>query len=439
MLERLICTTSRLIKFQTTVRWARVASGRNAQHICVSPHRFQGARFAHVISPKSGDFDRFVPMAENLEEAEAFVRRAVPECNEITFQNQKVMGFSGAMVTEVLCATPDKTLHLFLKVVEPAPLAATASEGERLKWQKNLQSYANEAELLDDQTLQGMLQEKGVVMPNIIRIEKIEHKRYTILADWLGKDHSMYAVHEASRTPEVIGWLARFHSAFHGKVPSNNLWKIGTHVHLAGRPPQEIDRLPKSIADFCDAFSTEDPWFGRPESRVLGERLHAIAEQAASYLRPSELNETRTTIVHGDFKGANYFLKNDGPGCVAIDWQWTGPGIGATDVIYLFCGSVEDAVVDEYMDYLQMYHSALDVPDYPFEEFLRDFKVATLDYTRWMFSVRLVGDTPEKFNKLANNVDVNLGYFRRHHPRVMWLLRLVEEFLPDAENGVLFS
>jgi len=30
-----------------------------------------------------------------------------------------------------------------------------------------------------------------------------------------------------------------------------------------------------------------------------------------------------------------------GEGCCAFDWQWTGPGIGATDLIYLFCGSVE--------------------------------------------------------------------------------------------------
>ena len=111
-------------------------------------------------------------------------------------------------------------------------------------------------------------------------------------------------------------------------------------------------------------------------------------------------------MVHGDFKGANYFLKNEGrdqgkcsmaaiqswasfgeflrlehvnwtswscqhlpaimsqwlfravfeslgsltgnpcmvpgEGCCAFDFQWTGPGIGATDLIYLFCGSVEE-------------------------------------------------------------------------------------------------
>lgn len=37
-----------------------------------------------------------------------------------------------------------------------------------------------------------------------------------------------------------------------------------------------------------------------------------------------------------------------GEGCCAIDWQWTGPGLGATDVIYLFMGSVEDQIVDDY-------------------------------------------------------------------------------------------
>lgn len=364
---------------------------------------------------------------------EKFVRNAMPgECRSVTFSNEQFMGFSGATVADVHIANMSQLL--FLKIIEPAPLAETASDAERHKWTRNLQSYGNELAFFTDKNIQQALDENGVRIPKLWGSEAIPGTRYAILTENLKSEWSTFAVHPAVRTPEVLRWLGYFHAAFQGKVPENHdLWDFGTHVHLQRRPNGELDGLPRSISDFCDAFQDEDPFFQRSTSRALGHRLRHVASWVSEHLTPGPQNEKRLTLVHGDFKGANYFLKNEGEGCCAFDWQWTGPGIGATDLIYLFCGSVEDEIVRDYETWLKLYHSQLPSDQYTFDEFLFDFKVATLDYARWVFAYRLVGDTPEKFRKRAENVDVNLGFFRRHLPRIIWLLQLVEEFLPEVE------
>eukprot|EP00435_Cladocopium_sp_Y103_P027094 s988_g6.t1 len=289
---------------------------------------------------------------------------------------------------------------------------------ERRKWDRNLQSYGNELAFFTDQRIQQALAEHGVRVPKVLGSASHPGQRYAILTENLKSKWSTFCVHPAARSPEVIRWLSSFHRAFQGRIPEKHgLWDFGTHVHLKRRPAGELDLLPQSISDFCDAFQGEDPFFQRPESRLLGQRLRSVASCVAEELTPKPENMQKITMVHGDFKGANYFLKNEGEGCCAFDFQWTGPGIGATDLIYLFCGSVEDEIVDDYQSWLKLYHSKLNMDQYSWDEFLLDFKLATLDYARWVFAYRLAGDSPEKFRKRAENVDVNLGIFRRHVPR----------------------
>ncbi|CAJ1328132.1 unnamed protein product [Effrenium voratum] len=111
----------------------------------------------------------------------------------------------------------------------------------------------------------------------------------------------------------------------------HGLWDFGTHVHLDRRPAGEIDKLPEGIASFCKAFEGEDDFFRRPAAANLGSRLQQVASTVSRHLTIRPENLHRMTLVHGDFKGANYFLKCEGEGCTAIDWQWTGPGVGATE------------------------------------------------------------------------------------------------------------
>ncbi|CAE7882417.1 unnamed protein product, partial [Symbiodinium microadriaticum] len=336
-----------------------------------------------------------------------------------SLQNEQTMGFSGARVADVLCETDGGEKLLFLKVVEPSPLPATATAEAKRKWDRNLQSYANEVMFLSNDAIKEALASRQVVVPETLGVEAVPGKRYALLTDNLRQSFTTFAVHPAARTGEVITWLADFHGAFQGRVPSgHSLWEFGTHVHLERRPPGETDMLPASIASFSKAFEGIDPFFARPEVASLGERLRNVAPLVARHLTPRPQNQNRTTLVHGEISraqttssGMNASARE---GVAAIDWQWTGPGIGATDMIYLFCGSVEDEIVDNYKYWLAQYHNRLADESYSFDDFYIDFKAATLDYARWVFAYRLVGDTPEKFRQRAEKVDASW------HPVSTW-------------------
>ena len=157
------------------------------------------------------------------------------------------------------------------------------------------------------------------------------------------------------------------------------------------------------------------------------------------------------TISHGDYKAGNIFVKKEAGVeheiCV-IDWQWTGWNMTMHDVLYFFSTTASHETTRDYIEALRAYHEAFleALPDellvgrpWPFEEHLRLFKLATLDYMRWALSYRMPSETPEKMKARAEAVpvDANQGEYRRSLERISWLLERVEEFLPVAESGDL--
>ena len=142
----------------------------------------------------------------------------------------------------------------------------------------------------------------------------------------------------------------------------------------------------------------------------VGEKLAKMSPQVAEYLSPKAVfNKHKTCIVHGDYKSANIFIKSKDSDDVsrnievsAIDFQWTGPGLASTDLIYF----LSMCLPGEYLystDFLQKYWDYFkaaterEVLDYEnntcssltIEEFKIDFKIALLDFTRWAFCARL--------------------------------------------------
>ena len=106
-----------------------------------------------------------------------------------------------------------------------------------------------------------------------------------------------------------------------------------------------------------------------------------------------------------------------GAGSVSlIDFQWTGPGLAATDLVYVLFMSCEDNLIqglDVREDVLKPYHSAflaayersnvhevtrsdgkIQIEDrFPFSLLEQDFQLATLDFARWVVACRLGGET----------------------------------------------
>ena len=130
----------------------------------------------------------------------------------------------------------------------------------------------------------------------------------------------------------------------------------------------------------------------------------------------------------------------------AIDWQWAGPGCGATDLAYACCCALSDgAVVDYEKCVLRVYHDALvgaagarqqlpgcSAPHVPsYEQLLCEFKLAMLDWFRWVSCAVLPGVTPASMQTLASSGDINRGQYSKDAGRMAWAWQHAEEFLDE--------
>lgn len=128
----------------------------------------------------------------------------------------------------------------------------------------------------------------------------------------------------------VLRWLAEFHASFIS-VSDNNVWEEGTYWHLPTR---------------------KDEWKVM-EDGELKNKAQLIADK---------LKQARyQTLLHGDAKVANFCFSHNLKRCAAVDFQYTGYGVGVKDVAY-FLGSAltekeqvtsTDACLEIYFDALR--------------------------------------------------------------------------------------
>ena len=106
---------------------------------------------------------------------------------------------------------------------------------------------------------------------------------------------------------------------------------------------------------------------GAAAEAATGAAAGAAAKAAAGAAAGAAVT---LTLVHGDFKAANFFFAaqnsgSDGDGDdgggdrdTAIDFQWSGAGRGAADLAYLLSGAVAFEALDEAA-LLDHYHAVL--------------------------------------------------------------------------------
>jgi len=386
-----------------------------------------------------------------------------------TVLNEKQMGFSGAVVAEVevvwspksevaSAAAPFRPTRLFVKRIVSSTPPPDAAPSVLAKHARDRRSYANECTFLRHHV--PLLLARGIGVPRPLRVDVAAADpdaagTFTTLSESMGPGHAQHAVIPPHRIRDVLSWLARFH-ALHtgacaardlrrGEGPEADLWDYGGHLTMARRPAGEFERVDGSFRGFCAAFVGEKGGaiFARPDLPRVGARLRAAAPGIAAALAPSAENAWKTCLAHGDLKAANIFLATENEGVKVIDWQWTGPGLGATDVAYLVATSFPDAVLSsaEIEPLLRHYHAVLTgalpkrAVKYPWEEFWMDYRLSLLDFARWAWSVRLGGDTPAHFAQRREEMNLNLGAFRRSVPCIAFVAACVEEFLPVAERA----
>jgi hypothetical protein len=134
----------------------------------------------------------------------------------------------------------------------------------------------------------------------------------------------------------------------------------------------------RNLPSFSERFRSRAP-------ASFGTSLDWLERQAVELLRALYAS-TPETLLHCDLRLDNLiFPPADGRGPDSIgffDWQLTGRGPGAYDVAYFLSGALgEDVPSETELDLVRGYHEDLvahGVRDYPFEEFLRDYRRALL-------------------------------------------------------------
>jgi len=391
--------------------------------------------------------------------------KAFPKAStiEVEVLSLKTMGFSGAGVAELnIRFDHASSRRMFLKhIVIPEP-ESDGAHGESVskKIWRDISSYKNEFQVMHNLFPKMDASEPPIQHPTVHykSAEKTAagHVFTTLSDSMFAEGWTQVPVLSSAQLDASLQWLARFHAMSFGERLSEcatGLWESGTHLALEKRPANEVEKLPGIWSGFVKAFAAEHTTFGQDVDTVaaVGVRLSAAAPRVAAYLDPRALhNAGRTCIVHGDYKSANMFVTADEEGVrhgvSAIDYQWTGPGLPATDLVYLIAMALPAPTEEALEGTLRGYHrhfveartkvcgeEAGEENKASFRQLELDFKVALIDFTRWAFCARLSGDTPEKFRSRLEKMDINLGAWRRDVHVIAWLTERTILYLNDAD------
>lgn len=187
-------------------------------------------------------------------------------------------------------------------------------------------------------------------------------------------------------TKAVLRWLAGFHAAFwggRGTVPSpvageaadvgaeaSGVWEQGTYYYLDTR------REEMSQVNEDDESGWVVRWADKVDNALKAER-----------------DAGRSTLLHGDAKGAN-ILFSPSRTCAFVDFQYVGGGVPALDLVYflgtsvqsqLLRGEGEKELLQFYWDELQANFTSREQPTtYTRGDFDRQWELAIVDWYRFM-------------------------------------------------------
>ncbi|WP_414830670.1 phosphotransferase [Alteromonas sp. H39] len=224
--------------------------------------------------------------------------------------------------------SPLRHQHLVAKVILPRPDAKHPRGWQTShSHQRKLQSYNVEAHFyrhyqqrLDTQCYAPFLvAHESAGEDQLLVLEDLSAAGFTKTASRLSPEQSQ----------AVLKWLAYFHARFL-QTDDNTLWQAGGYWHLATR---------------------QQEW----EAMENGE-LKRKAKAIDNYLAGCQFK----TLLHGDAKVANFCFEDDMRRCAAVDFQYTGSGIGVIDVAY-FLGSAlsESALITHTESCLEYYFTCL--------------------------------------------------------------------------------
>lgn len=212
--------------------------------------------------------------------------------------------------------------------------------------------------------------------------------------------------------------------------------------HLEVRNPKELDGMEASWEHFATQFAgplQEANLVTR--TKTLGKRLKDAAKSISQQLSP-RYNDEYATVVHGDYKAMNVFLpRKTAPKLPAlmVDFASTGIGLGVSDLAMHIHHAVlpqdlanggEEELVDFYLQELERL-----LPDgetYPRDTAEKHYRMAVIDYGRFVLGRFWKTATPETFEKRKDSPNTTL--INRNVEAAMAFIDRLERYLTEFEN-----
>jgi len=225
-------------------------------------------------------------------------------------------------------------------------------------------------------------------------IAAAKKRRYMLLIEFFGdmQPGDQLAGLEVAACRQVLSAIAPLHRQYWQSAELNeHFWLLALDVDARIRHGMFLQHADHYADTMGPEVASQLSWM-----REHGEGLmHQLVQDAP------------VTLLHCDLRLDNVVF--DGDDCAFIDFQLVRRGPAAYDVAYFLSSALrEDATAAEEQALLEHYYAALDVPDYPFHVFQRDYQRAVL--------IVLAG--------LASTGDIDFSNERGANMMAAWLRRL---------------
>ncbi|KAG7103773.1 Meiotically up-regulated gene 84 protein like [Verticillium longisporum] len=313
--------------------------------------------------------------------------------------------------------TPDTEIPLILKLISP-PKAKPNDEGHLrkiLSYEVEQCFYAHLAPKLSDDVgvakcIASSAADAGALDGIVAMVLADLRPQYPVAG---GKRDVL----SSEQVDAALTWLGRFHA-------ESRAWVGGERAEYVLPPLQEARRreegnrgtkvwlnggytyLATRLKEYASLEADDDSeWSGAfcDHHEELGG---SIAEAVAEVLKPT--GRGFESVIHGDVKSENLFTTVDGNKVAFFDFQYVGLGLGVCDLAKLFTCSVPLELItgsDEWQvpmddgekELLRRYRAALlngkGDESYPWDDFVRHWECALVDWCRFQASWGFWGNT----------------------------------------------
>ena len=371
--------------------------------------------------------------------------------------------------------------------------ARTKAKTAPLKLSRDVGSAAVEAGFLACPSVLAALNDAGVRVPRCFDADLrpcdddlIESKFALLLEDFApAQGWKQERLLTPSQARASLTALAKMHATFmpaaaaarvgvDGDVGEDELlsavtgavWPSGAYWQPDMQPAEQMTTL-KSIWNdthlpaFKDAFKERLPELGA-DVDTIGERLQDVAVDVGAASHPfgpgqavPEWAQKWKTLIHGDAKSANIFLREDasapeGWEVGLIDFQWMGFGLGAVDAAHVLLASVDPQTLGYAAD--DIAHTDPDAPVklmdhyhvqlcealaangaaasaekaaniWTREETQRQYEAAVLDFCRVIFAYQWVRVKASPQSLKENESSMNKNSYNKSIANAMWVVK----------------